>query len=247
MQELLSSDNSALDYWLAKFIFEVVRQNGTPYRRDNLVSIVAGLNSFFTTNKRYLNLFKDDAFHHFREVLDTACKNSSKAGTSCSTRKAEVISESEEEIMWSQKVLGDKDPETLIQTLLYLNGLRFALKSSQEHRSLTTEQLKVIPPNCNSKYYVIEYTEAVSKTNNANNGGLKHRKLDPKKVRHVDTIQTQWKIHQDRMHCFSKSTWKKDQQIRQMHGSNWPEIPKLDYGKKELNLNNLCKRVHGYG
>lgn len=183
LQDLVIADSTALDYWLSKFIFEVRRQDCNPYPCNTLISVVAGLNSYFSTHQRSVNLFTDDAFCHFREILDAACKVSSKARPSCSSRQAEVISESEEETMWSQGILGDKDPETLIHTLLFLNGLHFALRSGQEHRSLTTDQLKISPPNSDSKYFVIEYTETVSKTYN---GGLKHRRLDPKKVRHVD-------------------------------------------------------------
>lgn len=179
---LLVADTKTLDYWLTKFIFEIRREDGKRYPRNTLISIVAGINAHFKTNMCFLNLFKDDAFHHFREVLDVACKESSKAGSNA-LRQAETISLEEEELMWSHGVLGDKDSTTLIQTLLYLNGLHFALRSGQEHRSLTVDQIRVIKPTTENDYYVLEYIETTSKTNN---GGLKHRKIEPKKVKHID-------------------------------------------------------------
>jgi hypothetical protein len=53
-------------------------------------------------------------------------------------------------------------------------GLNFALRSGQEHRSLTREQL-IIGSSSSGKY--IEYAEKVSKTNKR---GLKHVKVKPK-------------------------------------------------------------------
>lgn len=176
-------NTKVIDYWLAKFIFEIRRQDGCRYPRNTLISLVAGFNAYFLMNKRFINLFKDEAFHHFREVLDVACRESSKSGANCSVRQAEPISFEEEELLWSRGYLGDKDPKTLVNTLVYLNGLHFALRSGQEHRSLTVDQIKIIEPTTENKYYVLHYTETVSKTNN---GGLKHREIEPKKVKHID-------------------------------------------------------------
>ena len=91
-----------------------------------------------------MNLFKDTEFRHFQNVLDMTCKESASAGIGCHRRQAEVISNDEEEILWSRGLLGDSSPQTLIDTLLYLNGLHFALRSGKEHRTLTLSQISII-------------------------------------------------------------------------------------------------------
>ena len=46
--------------------------------------------------------------------------------------------------MWTKGVLGDTDPKTLLNTLFFLIGKFFALRSGEEHPSLTFDQIRVI-------------------------------------------------------------------------------------------------------
>ena len=63
-------------------------------------------------------------------------------------------------------------------------GLYFVLHSGQEHRNLQLRQLLLVEPRGGVPY--IEYTENVSKNHP---GGLKHRKIEPKKVKHLPNYQ----------------------------------------------------------
>lgn len=180
---LLQSSTNAIDYWVSKFIYEIRKRNGDRYPRNTLVSITAGINALFHENGNKINLFKDDEFMHFRSVLDMACKESASSGIGCHKKQAEVISHEEEEILWSKGMLGDSNPQTLIDTLLYFNGLHFALRSGNEHRTLTMNQISIIYPTDTQPCYTLRYSENVSKTNN---GGLKFRKVAPKVVTHID-------------------------------------------------------------
>lgn len=46
--------------------------------------------------------------------------------------------------MWTKGVLGDTEPRTLLNTLFFLIGKFVALRSDEEHRSLTFDQISVI-------------------------------------------------------------------------------------------------------
>lgn len=48
---------------------------------------------------------------------------------------AEVISEDDEEALW-RTVLGMDTPRKLVDTVLYLFGLHFALRAGKEHKNL---------------------------------------------------------------------------------------------------------------
>lgn len=50
--------------------------------------------------------------------------------------QAEPITISEEELMWEKGVLGDHNAEALLNKMVYMNGLYFALRSGDEHRNL---------------------------------------------------------------------------------------------------------------
>ena len=89
-------------------------------------------------------MFENDDFINFRPSLDLECKESASEGVDVSKRQAEVIEFSEEETLWNIKPLGGDNPQQLLDTtLLYLNGLHFALRSGVEHRNLSIDQIQV--------------------------------------------------------------------------------------------------------
>lgn len=228
--EILTATEEQLDYWFAKFICEVRKMNGEMYPRDTLIGIVAGINAHCSANGRQLNLFTDKRFDFFRSNLDAACIQSSRSGASCSRKQADVISEEEEELLWSKGALGGDNPTALIHTLLYLNGLHFALRSGKEHRDLSIEQITVIPPSSTQEHYVIKYKEKTSKTNN---GGLKHRKVEPKEVTHIDIHSIE---NPERSHAL---LFQKYLKLRPINSTNHFYLSPL----KNWNLTNWYKNV----
>jgi hypothetical protein len=80
-----------------------------------------------------------------------------------------------ESVLWEKGLLGFNDPKILLNTLVYLLGLHFALRSGDEHRFLSRDQLRVQSDECG---VYLEYTEKLSKTNRR---GLKDVKV-PRKI-----------------------------------------------------------------
>ena len=97
-------------------------------------------------------------------------------GLGSKRRQAEPLTEDEEEILWGTGQLGDHNPQVLVDTVVYMNGIYFALQSGQEHRNLRFEppQIELIEPPGQRAF--LRYTEDISKNNP---GGLKGRKLRP--------------------------------------------------------------------
>ena len=91
-----------------------------------------------------------------------------------------------EETLWKNGLLGDHSPQVLLDILVYLIGLNFALRSGEEHRRLCHKpsQINVTNPDGEAPY--IAYTEDISKTNQ---GGLKSRKIIPKSAIHHANLQ----------------------------------------------------------
>jgi hypothetical protein len=63
-------------------------------------------------------------------------KRLSREGVGSKKKQAEIITEEEQELLWVKGVLGDETPQCLLDTMIFYNGLCFALRSGQEHRQL---------------------------------------------------------------------------------------------------------------
>ena len=97
-------------------------------------------------------------------------------------RKAETISFSDKQQLWSLGLLGTSNPEQLLNTVAYLLGLYCALRAGKEHRSLHSipfeSQFTFLLDDSGKMYF--KYVEDLGlKTNK---GGLHHHKFTPKIV-----------------------------------------------------------------
>ena len=109
------------------------------------ITLSAGLQRHVrATGKASIDIFKDGEFAEFRACLDAEMKRLQRNGLGSRTKKAEPLSEEEEETLWSKGILGKHSPQALVYTLLFMSGLYFALRSGQEHRQLRAEPCQII-------------------------------------------------------------------------------------------------------
>ena len=73
-------------------------------------------------------------------------------------RRAEPLTIEEENQLWQCRLLGEHSPQALLDTMLFLCGMYFALRSGQEHRNLVMSQIKIVEPTNGLASY-IAYTE----------------------------------------------------------------------------------------
>ena len=166
-----------LDYWLSKFVLEARKANGEPYPPDTLYVICAGLLRYIREKRPEINIFKDHQYTGFRKTLDGEMKRLRSAGIGVKRKQAEPITIEEENKLWERGALGEHDPQTLLDTMLFLCGIHFALRSGQEHCNLRLSQFEV--QNSEEGSDCLIYTENTSKNNQ---GGLAHRKIKQKMV-----------------------------------------------------------------
>ena len=81
-------------------------------------------------------MFKDPFFAAFRSSLDVEMKRLQSNGLWSKRKQAESLTLEEEEELWNKKILGDHNPYALLNTIIFMVGLYFALRSGDEHRQL---------------------------------------------------------------------------------------------------------------
>ena len=174
---LLITQPKELNYWLSKFVLEARKTSGVCYPPDTLYSICSGLQRYIRQDRPEINIYKSPTFAGFQKTLDGEMKRLRSTGLGVRRRQAEPITIEEENLLWERGLLGDHTPQVLLDTMLFLCGIHFALRSGEEHRSLQVSQLELIFPPDSPAHLV--YTENFSKNNQ---GGLLHRKVKPKQV-----------------------------------------------------------------
>ncbi|XP_033736605.1 uncharacterized protein KIAA1958-like [Pecten maximus] len=163
---ILKMSNSLLNEALSFFIGEVRSEAGSEYRPNTIYELVVSIQHHFRTNGRFISFLDDQSFAGMKAVLDSKMKELSKKGMGLQRRQADVISQVQEEDMWRTNILGSDAPQKLLDTMVFMIGLNFALLAGQEHRNLRFgghSQICIRVDNENRRY--LEYTEDVSKTN----------------------------------------------------------------------------------
>ena len=173
-----------LEQKLSSFIFEVRKKNGSEFPPDTLHHIVSGLQRYLRwSGKPSIDLFNKTKFPHFHSCLDAEMTRLQAAGLGSEKRKAEPLTHEEEEILWTKGLLGSHNPQALVDTVLFMNGIYFALRSGDEHRQLRSKPCQIQVIREPGKRPHLRYIEDISKNRP---GGLKGRKLKSKVVQHYD-------------------------------------------------------------
>lgn len=174
-------DEASLQYWLNRFVLEIRKKaDGTEYPPETLHHICCGIMRYLRQNGRpEIDFFKNASFSGFVATLDSEMKRIQSKGIGSKRRQAEPLTADEEELLWQTGQLGDHSPQALLNSMVFMNGIYFALRSGMEHRALRFDppQIQLIKKPGHKAY--LQYTEDVSKNNP---GGLKGRNGKPKVV-----------------------------------------------------------------
>jgi hypothetical protein len=180
---LVELSESELNHQLTSFIIEVRKKDGSLYTPNSLHHLVAGLVRDLRQNGRNIDIFKDPGYSTFRASLDAEMIRISREGIGSKKKQAEIITEEEEELLWVQGLLGDETPQRLLDTVVFYNGLYFALRSGLEHRQLRRRPCQIeVVERPNERPYLLD----ISKNRP---GGLKGCNTKPKVVKHHANLE----------------------------------------------------------
>ena len=183
---LTSISPSQFCYWLIRFVLEVRKKDGAEYPPQTLHHLCSGLLRHLRQNGHpTLDIFKDSSFAEFRSTLDAEMKRLQHKGLGSMRRQAEPLTEKEEEVLWEKGLLGDHSPQALLNTMVYMNGVYFALRSGKEHRELRFNSSQISLIERDGERPFLQYTEDESKNRP---GGLKGCRIGRKVVKHHANI-----------------------------------------------------------
>ena len=88
-------------------------------------------------------------------VSDSEMKQLQASGIGTTRRKADPLAFEEEEILWEKQILGGSTPQSLLNTMIYMNGLYFSLRGGKEHRNLrhNPSQIRLVEKPGERAYY----------------------------------------------------------------------------------------------
>ena len=165
-------------YAVCRFITEVKKLDGSDFPEKTLYDIMVCLQFHLECMGINWKVINNTTFSDVRFTM----KLRTSQGIGISVKKAEILSFTGEDMLWSLGLLGTYSPEVLLNTVVFMIGKGFALHAGKEHYNLWSppfqSQLNFVR---NSEGGIIlRYTEDIGlKTNK---GGLKHRKVQPKSV-----------------------------------------------------------------
>jgi len=87
-------------------------------------------------SKPETDFYNDHEYSGFISSLNAEMKRLQSKGMGSTHKQAEPLSVEEEELLWEKKILGDHSPQALLNTIIFMNGLYFALRSGDEYRNL---------------------------------------------------------------------------------------------------------------
>ena len=80
-------------------------------------------------------VFKEPKFKHFQDCLDVEMKRLTNIGVSSTVKQGEPLREDQEQKLWNLGLFGEDSPSVLLNTMVFLIGKNFSLRSGREQRS----------------------------------------------------------------------------------------------------------------
>lgn len=90
-------------------------------------------------------------------------KELSKLGLGINKKQVLIITEEQENILWERNILDSANAQQLLDTMVYMVGLNFALRAGQKHRNLRIgehSQLLLKTSRVNGRRY-LQYREEI--------------------------------------------------------------------------------------
>lgn len=169
--DLASIPSTELDGVLQLFYAQIRKKNGDEYEPESLKVMQTALNRHLREQNYSHSILNDKDFQKSRKVLNGKAIELQEEGKGKRPRKADPLTENDEEQLWSSGVLGSENPVSLNYTMFFLFSQHFGTRGRQEHHQIRIEDLRVVRDSSGKTTHV-EWIEGPTKTRQ---GGLRKR------------------------------------------------------------------------
>ncbi len=161
-----------INKWIPRFLMEVRKQDGQCYPPRSLHRLLSALQRQMLELNYLAPKFLDRSKTEFRPIhgaCNSVFHKLHSEGIGTSRHHTPIITDEEEEQLWSTGVFGQENPKQLQRTVFYYIGKRFCVRGAEEMRKLGPSQFKrTLDPDC------ITYIEHGSKNNAGRASDLRH-------------------------------------------------------------------------
>ena len=157
--------------------------DGTEFPGKTLYDIVICVQFYLETLGFSWKLLNNEAFTDVKFTLDNVMKMRTAAGIGTSVKKANFMSSSNEDYLWSLEFLGTHSPDVLLNTVVFIMGKGFCITCWK--RAPSSKGAHHSGPNfCPFMMTMVKYLLDIMRKLDLKlkKVGIKHRKIDPKEV-----------------------------------------------------------------
>ena len=158
-----------MDRYLAGFLMELKKTNGDDYQPDTITSYQRSIGQGLREMGCPYDVVRDKEFKLTKEVLATKRKLLKRCGLGNRPNKARVLTDEQEEMLWTTGALGDSTPPTLQNTLWFLFAKLFGWRGRDESRQLRWGDVNLSSDELGMES--ITFNERATKTRTGQAGG----------------------------------------------------------------------------
>ena len=127
---------ASLKFALCRLITEVKKVDGSDFPGKTLYHIIICVQFHLETLGFAFKIVNDPTFKDLKFTLDNTMDACTIQGIGTSVKQAEILSATDEDLLWSLGLLGTSTPHQLLHTVIFSIGKGFALRAGKEHRAL---------------------------------------------------------------------------------------------------------------
>ena len=131
VEDMSTVTQESLNFAFCRFVVEVKKVDGSEFPAKTLYDIIICVQFHLELQGLTWKLLNDDVFSDLKFTLDNTMKQRTSDGVGITVKKAQVLSFSDEDVLWSLGLLGTYSPEVSMNTVIYMLGISCALRAGK--------------------------------------------------------------------------------------------------------------------